>query len=326
MKRTFAREDPAIVINAAAYNQVDIAEKEPVPAMIANGLAVRNLAMCCRQHDARFVHFSTDYVFDSATGRRLYRRRRPASLRRVCGCETIAGELYAQAYLDAPLIIRTSGVFGPGGLKTARGNFIELMLRLAAGGQPIRVVDDHLASPTYAPLLAARSIDLLERGLTGVFHIGGGQAISWFDYAKMIFQIAGLHAELKPTNEREFRTAARRPKYSALSNAKMERCGIEPLSAPRNCRADVYGCAVACEPVSLGHRSGCKEVTHVSWRLRRRLKVMGFVPNRSLMKWAHGAYAVCPNKRAGESVPHGHTTDFAPGRPDIAKSAAPISL
>jgi dTDP-4-dehydrorhamnose reductase len=91
------------------------------------------------------------------------------------------------------------------------------------------VVDDHLASPTYAPLLAARSIDLLDRGLTGVFHIGGGQAISWFDYAKMIFKIAGLHPELKPTNEREFRTAARRPKYSALSNAKMERCGIEPF-------------------------------------------------------------------------------------------------
>src|SRR5271165_1192557 len=61
VEQAFAREDPAIVINAAAYNQVDIAEKEPVPAMIANGLAVRNLAMCCRQFDARLVHCSTDY-------------------------------------------------------------------------------------------------------------------------------------------------------------------------------------------------------------------------------------------------------------------------
>jgi dTDP-4-dehydrorhamnose reductase len=226
--RIFAREDPAIVINAAAYNQVDIAEKEPVPAMIANGLAVRNLAMCCRQHDARFVHFSTDYVFDGTAGRAYTEEDAPHPLG-AYAVSKLAGELYAQAYLDGPLIIRTSGVFGPGGLKTARGNFIELMLRLAAGGQPIRVVDDHLASPTYAPLLAARSIDLLDRGLTGVFHIGGGQAISWFDYAKMIFEIAGLHPELKATNEREFRTAARRPKYSALSNAKMERCGIEPF-------------------------------------------------------------------------------------------------
>ncbi len=228
VEQAFAREDPAIVINAAAYNQVDVAEKEPGPAMIANGLAVRNLAMCCRQHDARFVHFSTDYVFDGTAGR-PYTEEDATHPLGAYAVSKLAGELYAQAYLDHPLIIRTSGVFGPGGLQTARGNFIELMLRLAANGQPIRVVDDHLASPTYAPLLAARSVDLLDRGLTGLFHVGGGQAISWFQYARMIFRVAGLNPELKPTNEREFRTAARRPKYSALSNAKMERCGIEPF-------------------------------------------------------------------------------------------------
>ncbi len=234
VERAFAREDPAIAINAAAYNQVDIAEKEPAPAMAANGLAVRNLAMACRQHDARFVHFSTDYVFDGRAGR-SYTEEDATHPMGAYAVSKLAGELYAQAYLDDPLIVRTSGVFGPGGLKTARGNFIELMLRLAANQeagsakQPIRVVDDHVASPTYAPLLAARSADLMDRGLSGVFHVGGGQPISWFDYASMIFRIAGVHPELKPTNEREFRTAARRPKYSALSNAKMERFGIEPF-------------------------------------------------------------------------------------------------
>ncbi len=226
VERTFAQEDPAIVINAAAYNQVDVAEKEPAPAMLANGLAVRNLAMCCRQFDARLVHFSTDYVFDGTAGR-AYTEEDATHPLGAYAVSKLAGELYAQAYLDHPLIIRTSGVFGPGGLQTARGNFIELMLRLAAGGKPIRVVDDHVASPTYAPVLAARSVDLVDRGLTGVFHVGGGQAISWFDYACMIFRIAGVQPEVKPTSEREFRTAARRPKYSALSNAKMERSGIE---------------------------------------------------------------------------------------------------
>jgi dTDP-4-dehydrorhamnose reductase len=228
VERTFAQEDPALAINAAAYNQVDIAEKEPAPAMIANGLAVRNLAMCCRQHDARLVHFSTDYVFDGTAGR-AYTEEDATHPLGAYAVSKLAGELYAQAYLDEPLIIRTSGVFGPGGLKTARGNFVELMLRLAADGKPIRVVDDHVASPTYAPLLAARSADLIDRGLTGVFHAGGGQAISWFDYASLIFRIAGVQPELKPTSEREFRTAARRPKYSALSNAKLERAGIEPF-------------------------------------------------------------------------------------------------
>jgi dTDP-4-dehydrorhamnose reductase len=240
VEQAFAREDPAIVINAAAYNQVDVAEKEPAPAMAANGLAVRNLALCCRQHDARLVHFSTDYVFDGTAGR-AYTEEDATHPLGAYAVSKLAGELYAQAYLDHPLIIRTSGVFGPGGLKTARGNFIELMLRMAASQQPgshaqpgsntqpIRVVEDHVASPTYAPLLAERAADLVDRGLTGIFHAGGGQAISWYDYACMIFRIAGVQPEVKPTNEREFRTVARRPKYSALSNAKMERCGIEPF-------------------------------------------------------------------------------------------------
>jgi dTDP-4-dehydrorhamnose reductase len=228
VERALAREDPAIVVNAAAYNQVDVAENEPVPAFLANGLAVRNVAMACRQLDARLVHFSTDYVFDGAAGR-PYTENDPPHPLGAYGVSKLAGELYAQAYLDKPLIIRTSGVFGPGGLKTARGNFIELMLRLAAGKQPIRVVEDHVASPTYAPLLAARTADLVDGKQHGLFHAGGGTPISWFHYAAMIFRVAGLQPELRPTNEREYRTAARRPKYSALSNAKLEASGIEPM-------------------------------------------------------------------------------------------------
>lgn len=228
VERTLGKEDPAIVLNAAAYNQVDVAENEPVPAFMANALAVRNLAMSCRQLDARFVHFSTDYVFDGTAGRPYAEQDRTHPLG-AYGVSKLAGELYAQAYLETPLVIRTSGVFGPGGLRTARGNFIELMLRLAASKQPIRVVEDHVASPTYAPLLAARTADLLEGKHHGLFHVGGGTPISWFDYAATIFRVAGLQPELRPTNEREYRTAARRPKYSALSNAKMEASGIEPM-------------------------------------------------------------------------------------------------
>jgi dTDP-4-dehydrorhamnose reductase len=180
--------------------------------------------------DAHLIHFSTDYVFDGAA-RRPYRESDPTHPLGAYGVSKLAGELYAQAYLDAPLIVRTSGVFGPGGLQTARGNFVEVMLRLARSGQPIRVVEDHVASPTYAPLLAARTIDLVERGHTGVFHIGGGTPISWFHYAQAIFAVAQPdHAvELHATNEREYRTAAHRPKFSALSNAGVESMGIDPM-------------------------------------------------------------------------------------------------
>lgn len=228
VEHALADQDPEIVINAAAYNQVDVAETEPLAAFQANALAVRNLAMACRQTDSRLVHFSTDYVFDGMAGRPYTEEDSPHPLG-AYAVSKLAGELYAQAYLDNPLIVRTSGVFGPGGLRTARGNFIEMMLRLAGNGQTIRVVEDHVASPTYAPALAARTADMVERGLSGVFHVGGGTAISWFDYAKLVFAEAGLSPELKGTNEREYRTAARRPKFSALSNAKMEAAGISPM-------------------------------------------------------------------------------------------------
>ena len=228
VERIIAGLDPSVVLNAAAYNQVDVAETEPVTAFQVNALAVRNLAVACRNSDAQLVHFSTDYVFDGQAGRAYREEDQPRPLG-AYAVSKLAGELYARAYLDNPLIIRTSGVFGPGGMDTARGNFVELMLRLAAQNTPIRVVEDHVASPTYAPALATRTADLLERGAHGVFHIGGGTPISWFDWAVKIFDAAGLKPSIKPTNEREFRTAARRPKYSALSNGKMEALGIAPM-------------------------------------------------------------------------------------------------
>jgi dTDP-4-dehydrorhamnose reductase len=230
VERVIAQVDPWAVFNAAAYNMVDVAEREPLAALEANGLAVRNLAMACRQNDARLIHFSTDYVFDGMAGR-PYAETDAVHPLGAYAVSKLAGELYAQAYLDRALVVRTSGVFGIGAMKTARGNFPELMLRLAREGKPIRVVEDHVASPTYAPALAGRSIDLLERNLSGVFHVGGGEAISWFDYARLIFAKAGVSADLKPTNEREYRTDARRPKFSALDNARMRDCGITPMPA-----------------------------------------------------------------------------------------------
>ncbi len=228
VERRMAEIEPSVIVNAAAYNQVDVAEKEPQAAFFANSLGVRNLALACRNIDAQMVHFSTDYVFDGAAGRPYTEEDTPRPLG-AYAISKLAGEMCAQAYLDAPLIIRTSGVFGPQGLRTARGNFIELMLRLAGTQPVIRVVEDHVASPTFAPALASRTVDLVERKCFGVFHAGGGTPISWFAFARLIFEVAGLRPELKPTNEREYRTAARRPRYSALSNAKMESEGVAPF-------------------------------------------------------------------------------------------------
>jgi dTDP-4-dehydrorhamnose reductase len=239
VEQIFAAHNPELVLNAAAYNQVDVAEREPLAAYQVNALAVWNLAGACRQSGAKLVHFSTDYVFDGLAGRpcREDDETHPLGAYAV---SKLAGELYAKAYLDDPLIIRTSGVYGPAGIRTARGNFVELMLRLASNGQPIRVVEDLAASPTYAPALAARTADLVSLGASGIFHLGGGTPISWFDWALKIFAAAGLTPPIKPTNEREFRTAARRPKLSALSNAKAESLGIAPMPSLEDALRDYF--------------------------------------------------------------------------------------
>ena len=225
-----ANAEAELVINAAAYNQVDIAEKEPLVAYQTNALAVRNIAMACRQNGAQLVHYSTDYVFDGTKGTQ-YVETDPTHPLGAYAVSKLAGELYAQAYLSDPLIIRTSGVFGPGGMFTPRGNFVEVMLRMAKANSPIRMLQDHAASPTYAPALASRTADMVEKNIRGLFHIGGGETVSWYDYAKLIFELAGLSPSLQPTDEREYRTPARRPKISALSNSKMEAAGIAPMPA-----------------------------------------------------------------------------------------------
>jgi dTDP-4-dehydrorhamnose reductase len=228
---------PHMVLNAAAYNKVDVAESDPEAAFRVNALAVRHLALACRNAGAKLVHYSTDYVFDGRAAE-PYRETDATGPLGAYAVSKLAGELYARAYLEDALIIRTCGVFGPHGARTPGGNFVETMLRLAAGGKPIKVVEDHVASPTYAPALADRTADLLAAEASGVVHIGGGEAISFHDWAAKIFAAAGLHPHLTPTNESEYRTPARRPKFSALSNAKMEALGAAPMPSLDEAIAD----------------------------------------------------------------------------------------
>ncbi len=241
--------DPDVVLNAAAYNKVDLAESEPLEAFRANALAVANLAKACRQIDAKLVHFSTDYVFDGMAGRAYVETDTPHPLG-AYAVSKYGGELYAQAYLDAPLVLRVSGVFGPGGVRTAHGNFIETMLRLAESGNAIRVVEDFVASPTFTVPLAERTADLVEAKASGVYHVGGGHAISWYDFARLIFDAAGLNPELLATNERAYRTPARRPKYSALRNARLEAENFAPMPRLEDAIAEYLRLSAPLRPAS----------------------------------------------------------------------------
>ena len=223
-----SRHKPDWVINCAAYNHVDRAESEPEVAMRINGLAVRSIAISCAKHGSALLHYSTDHVFAGAKSTPYTEKDLPAP-QSAYGVSKLAGEHYARGNCEQSYVVRVAGVFGPAGRYTNRGNFPELVLRKAKAREPLRVVNDFFATPTYAVPLAKLSIDLLGGADPGLYHIGGGETISWYEYALRILDAAGMEADIQPTNHREFVTPARRPRRSSLSNAKIESLGFDPM-------------------------------------------------------------------------------------------------
>lgn len=228
VEAAFQEHRPQWVVNCAAYNKVDLAEKEPDIAMKVNGLAVRTLAVACQDTGATLLHFSTDHVFDGAKNEPYVEEDAPNPPSSYA-VSKLAGELYARALCESLYVVRVAGVFGPAGRYTRHSNFPELILRKAREGAPLRVVDDFFATPTYAPALAARCIDLLGCAPHGLYHIGGGTKLSWYRYALKILESAGLEADIQPTNHENYPTPARRPPQAALSNAKVEGLGLDPM-------------------------------------------------------------------------------------------------
>lgn len=231
------RHKPTWILNGAAYNQVDAAEREPEVAYQVNALGVRNIALAAARAGSTLLHYSTDHVFDGEKKSPYVEDDLP-SPPSAYGISKLAGEHFAMAYAPRAYVVRVAGVFGPAGRFTNRSNFPELILKKAAAKESLRVVEDFFATPTYAVPLAAYSIDLLEKAEPGLYHIGGGETISWYEYANKICAAAGITAEIEPTNHREYVTPARRPRHSSLSNQKIESIGFAPMPTLDEALAD----------------------------------------------------------------------------------------
>ena len=226
VRRIVARHRPDWVINAAAYNKVDLAESEPEAAMRVNAFAVRAVAMACAEAGATLLHYSTDHVFDGSKGTPYSEQDLPAP-QSVYGVSKLAGEQFARACCASHYILRVGGVFGPPGRYTNHGNFPEFVLRKCAEGTPLRIVDDQFATPTFGTALAGRSLDVLEKRVPfGLYHLAGSEVISWFEFARRIASASRCPAEIVRINHESYRTRARRPRYSALSNRKIEEARI----------------------------------------------------------------------------------------------------
>ena len=223
------RVRPRWTINCAAYNKVDLAESEPEQAMAVNGFAVRSLAQVCQRSGSTLLHYSTDHVFDGRSEEPYVEDDLPAPPS-AYGVSKLAGEHFARSYCDRAYVVRVAGVFGPGGVITRHGNFPELVYKRTSAGEPLRIVNDYFSTPTYAPALASRSVDLLEKAPPGLYHLAGGETICWSEWARKIAAAAGLSQELiSPVGHVDYPTPAKRPQHASLSNAKAEALGIAPM-------------------------------------------------------------------------------------------------
>ena len=226
VRQRIARHKPDCVINAAAYNQVDHAEGDIETALRVNALAVRNMAAACGDVGAVLVHYSTDYVFDGEKGA-PYEETDDAAPQSVYGLSKYMGETFVEVHCPSHYVLRVAGVFGPPGRHTKRGNFAEFVLRKCAEGAPLRIVDDQIATPTLGPALAARTLDAIEHEIPfGLYHLAGGEPVSWYEFARKIVRLARCPGELEPIDRTRHQAKASRPRYSALSNAKAEAAGI----------------------------------------------------------------------------------------------------
>lgn len=226
---------PDIIINAAAYTDVDGCETNIEKAYAVNGEGVRNLSLACKENDIPLIHISTDYVFkgDSDTPRLETDELGPLS---VYGKSKLEGEKAITEILDKYFILRTAWLYGYNG-----GNFPKTMLELAKNHDKLTVVYDEVGTPTYTPDLAKAIGELLDSDKYGIYHLTNSDYTSWYDFAKLIFEIAGMDVEVEPVTASEFARAASRPNYSVLSNEKWINSGFTPLRSYKEAIKDYIG-------------------------------------------------------------------------------------
>ncbi|HEY2947660.1 MAG TPA: dTDP-4-dehydrorhamnose reductase [Micromonosporaceae bacterium] len=235
-----------VVVNAAAWTDVDGAESEEAAATAVNGTAVAGLAAVCARAGAALVHVSTDYVFPG-TATEPYAEDAPTAPVNAYGRGKLAGERAIAAALPGRgFVVRTAWLYGAGG-----PNFVGTMLRLAAERDTVDVVDDQRGQPTWSYALAERLVALGEAALArtapaGVYHGTASGQTTWYGLARELFALAGLDPDrVRPTTSERFVRPARRPAYSVLGHARWAAAGLPPMAHWR----EMLAAALAAWPV-----------------------------------------------------------------------------
>ncbi|MDP3946050.1 MAG: dTDP-4-dehydrorhamnose reductase [Lutibacter sp.] len=209
-----------VIVNCAAYTQVDKAEDESKIADEVNHLAVKNLGLIAKKHQIKLIHISTDYVFDG-NSEISYKESDATNPQNAYGISKLNGEK-ALLKIDPKnsIIIRTSWMYSEFG-----SNFVKIMLRLSKEKEQIKVVSDQIGSPTYARDLAAvilKIIPAINNEGIQIYHYANKGQCSWFQFAEAIMKIAQRNCLILPITSADFKTKAKRPKYSLLNTDKIQ--------------------------------------------------------------------------------------------------------
>lgn len=219
---------PDAIVHCAAYTNVDKAESEPELCAKVNGMGTMNMVRAALSVGARMVFISTDYVFPG-TGETPWKVDDAYGPQNVYGMSKVQGEDAVRSLMTRYFILRTSWVFGKNGR-----NFVRTMLRLGKEKEEIRVVSDQIGSPTYTQDLARVICDLLPTEKYGIYHVRNEGFMSWYDFAKMIMEKAGLPCRVLPVASSEYPTPAKRPLNSRLDGSALSGAGIEPMPSVEN--------------------------------------------------------------------------------------------
>lgn len=207
---------PDVVINAAAYTDVDGAEVNREIAFLVNDTGVRNLATVAKEVDAKLVHYSTDYVFPGASKYGYRENDPPGPAVNVYGESKLAGERALVEIKPFFYLVRTAWLYGSHGK-----NFVETMLSLAQTKKELQVVSDQHGCPTFTKDVAQFTRTLVDEDYSsGIYHAVNGGMTTWFDFAKAIFEYARVHVDVQPTTSDAFVRPAKRPSYSILLNTQ----------------------------------------------------------------------------------------------------------
>jgi len=215
---------PNVLLNAAAFADVDRCEREPARAFAANAVAVGAAAEAAHECGVLFVTISTDYVFDGSSTVPYDENDAPHPLS-VYGASKLAGEYLVERLHSPAFVVRTCGLYGVTNAK-GRTPFIERVLAQQSRTQPMQVVADVVASPTFAGHLAIALRRLIESDSYGLYHAADVGPVSWYDFAAEAIRQAGAAVTVEPIGAQQWKAPAVRPRFSALQNANLARLGI----------------------------------------------------------------------------------------------------